>query len=144
MKSRLRELRARHPGLQFAIENDFPCYGFGLMLAEHIAAVDGPICLDTGHLWAAAHIFGRSFHKEAEIMARSGKVRLVHFHASPFTAEVPRLEWRDGHKPLSTPNAMDLPRLVACCKECGVRHFTFEITSVSENDIHLFADMWNR
>jgi hypothetical protein len=76
-------------------------------------------------------------------MVRSGNVRLVHFHTSPFNAGTPLHEWRDGHLPLSTPNAMDLPRLVACCKRGGVRHFTFEIGAVSEADIEIFAGMWN-
>ncbi len=140
---RLAQLRKSHSGLTFAIENDFPLYSTGFLLSDQAAALAHPLCLDTGHLWASAFIFDRDFHREAQRFLDTGRVRLVHLHASTYTPDVPKVKWRDGHRPLATPNQMDLPRFVALCRKAGVRHFTFEIADVSANDIRLFAQMWN-
>lgn len=140
---RLARLRKSHSGLVFAIENDFPLYSAGLLLSDHAAELQHPMCLDTGHLWASAFIFDRDFHEEAQRFLDTGRVRLVHLHASTYTSDVPKIQWRDGHRPLATPNQMDLPRFVAACRKAGVKHFTFEISEVSAQDIRLFAEMWN-
>ncbi len=141
---RLAQLRRTYSGLTFAIENDFPLYSSGFLLGDHAAELGHPLCLDTGHLWASAFIFDRDFHAEAQRFLDTGRVRLVHLHASTYTPDVPKTKWRDGHRSLATPNPMDLPRLVAQAKKAGVRHFTFEISDVSTNDIRLFAEMWNQ
>ncbi len=142
VSERLQQIRKNHPGLTFAIENDFPMYSAGLLLGEQAEELQNPLCLDTGHLWASAFIYDRDFHEEAKRFLATNRVRLVHFHASTYTADVPKTKWRDGHRPLSTPNKMDLPRFLGECKKAGVRHYTFEIANVSAKDIQTFAEMW--
>lgn len=126
VRDRLTEIKNLYPDLLFVIENDFPLYGSGLLLSEHIKYIDLPMCIDTGHLWAASYIYDRSFLEEAEKIVLSGNVRLVHLHASTYTAETPKIKWRDGHKSLLIKNNMGLKQLVLMCRNAGVRHFTFE------------------
>lgn len=137
---RLAEIRRKYQDLTFLLENDFPCFGAGSIFAEHIAGMNNPICLDSSHLWASAFVFDRDFHDEARNFLKSGLVQMVHLHASPYTSDIPKEKWSDGHLPLNIKNSMDLPRFIRLCAEYHATHFIFEINGVSKNDIDYLAE----
>lgn len=144
VKRRLETLRKQSGSLRLLIENDCPVMGSGLPKPDHVIRLGNPICLDTSHLWFSSKLFNLSFHDEVEKMLESGLVEMVHFHASPFSqVDTPLEKWSDGHLNLSTPNTMDLPRLARACREAGIKRIVFEFNDASEQDIHIFADMWN-
>ncbi len=137
---RLASIRESYPGLQFLIENDFPCYGAGSIFAEHLLPMGNPICLDTSHLWASSHIFDRDFRLEYEAFIESGMVKMVHLHASKFTSAVPKENWSDGHLPLHTENSMNLKNIARLCSKYEVPVIVLEIADVSRKDIDFIAD----
>lgn len=141
VRERLEKLRRDYPGLTICIENDFPSYGSANMFARDMIALKHPICLDISHLWASCHLLGRDFHGEVEKIVASGLVRMVHFHASIYTTDIPILKWSDGHQPLRTPNRMDLPRLARLFRRAGLNLIVLEIPGGSVQDIHDFARM---
>lgn len=143
VKERLAQISREYPDLIFCIENDFPAYGSANLFAGDSAAeLNHPLCLDSSHLWAAAFICGRDFHAETAAFLNTGKVMMVHLHASAYTAATNCTEWGDGHLPLATPNQMDLPRFVRACRDSGVKHFVLEVIKATSADIDLFAEMW--
>lgn len=142
LRRNLKSLRSGYPELNLCIENDFPSYGAGNMLAKNSMELEHPTCLDSSHLWITCYLFNRDFHEETAAYAASGLLKMVHLHASPFTKETPFEEWNDGHLPLRTANQMDLPRFVRNCRDTGVRLFVLEIPTGSVKDIHDFAKMW--
>ncbi len=142
VRERLARVRRDYPDLMLCIENDFPSYASANMFARDAVALKHPICLDISHLWASCHILGRNFHEEAEKFAASGMVKMVHFHASRYTDDIPALKWNDGHLPLRTPNQMDLPRLAKLFRRSNIRLIVLEIPAGGVNDIHDFAEMW--
>ena len=128
VRERLAELRRKYRSFLFCIENDFPAYGASNMLAVDAALLDHPLCLDTGHLWMTARLFELDFQLEAAAFLKTGRVRMVHLHASKYTREgYPLEEWGDGHLPLDTPGEMDLPRFVGACREAGVDYYVLEV-----------------
>ncbi len=135
LRENLARLRERFPDLCFCIENDFPAYSSGNMLPEEMAKLDHFYCLDTSHLWAACHLFGRDFHQEAETLLATGRVRMVHLHASPYGAQTPQGKWSDGHLPLATPNEMNLPLLIRRFAAYGVDLIVLEIPAGTVADI---------
>ena len=141
---RLEEVRKRYPDLTFCIETDFPAYGSGNIFAAEMTAMKHPICLDTSHLWCSCNILGHDYHTEIADFLRTGLVKMVHLHASVYTAETPHNVFWDGHLALSTPNTMDLPRVVSACRRAGVRYFVLEINQVTEDDLILLNRWWNR
>lgn len=141
VKSRLAKIRTDYPDLEIRIENDFPAYGSGNMFAADANALSHPICFDTSHLWATAHVMGVDFHEEAERFLDGGNVTMVHFHASRYDDSVPTANWGDGHLPLSTPNRMNLPRLVKSLSRAGVRYYVLEVVEATPEDLRALADM---
>lgn len=137
LKKNLHELKARYPQILWSIETDFPAFGSGSMLPEDMNYLDFPICLDTGHFWCICRLFDLDFHKETEKFLQGGNVRMIHLHASIFDHTTPKEEFCDGHKVLSTPNTMDLPRFVKNCAAYGVRHFVLEIFDSSPEDLEI-------
>ena len=109
------------------------------MLPEDLTYFGHPLCLDTGHLWVSARLFGMNFFAAASEIIASGNVKMVHFHASKYDDSYPDREWRDGHLPLSTPNAvgMRLPEIAAAAAAKGVNHFVLEVTRGNEEDVRL-------
>ena len=142
-RKNLAEVARRYPDIEFLMENDFPCYGAANLFADCASLLDCHMCLDTSHLWASAFIFDRGFMTETADFLQTGRVRMVHLHASNFTAVTPKPLWGDGHLPLTTPNEMGLPELVARCRTAGVNHFVLEIRKSSAADIECFVAMWN-
>ena len=138
VRGRCRWLGENFPDIVWCIENDFPVYGGGLLLARHMLAVDSPLCLDTSHLWTTCVLFRQDFHAEVDQLAQAGRVRCVHLHASPLAPEEPG-DWQDGHQPLNTPNRMDLPRLVRRLHEAGMRHWVLEMPRASLVDLQTLA-----
>ena len=138
VKHRLASIRAEYPDIEWCIENDFPVYGGGLLLAEQMNELETPLCLDTSHLWTACVLFERDFHEEVHRLAEARRVRCVHLHASKLTREKPG-SWRDGHLPLDVPNEMDLPRLVRMLDEAGMRHWVLETPHASVGDLRALA-----
>ena len=139
VKKNLHELKSRFPQIRWSIENDFPAFSAGSMLAEDMNFLEFPLCLDTGHLWCACRIFERDFHEEAEAFLKGGHVEMIHLHASVYDFSIPKEKCGDGHKVLSTPNVMDLPRFVRNCARYGVRHFVLEIFDSTPEDLELLA-----
>lgn len=144
VKERLGLIKSKYDDVKFLLENDSPCYVSGMMLPEFFSGIDFPVCFDTSHLWWAAFVYDRDFQEEAQKLLDTGLVEMVHVHASPFTKEIPKEKWWDGHKNFSTPNEMNLEKLVRKCADKGVANFIFEFNDVSEKDIHLFAKMLER
>jgi hypothetical protein len=143
VKKRLTQISRDFSDLTFCIENDFPAYGSAnLFAADSAKELNHPLCLDSSHLWAAAYICGRDFHSETAAFLATGKVMMVHLHASTYTAATQKTEWGDGHLPLATPNEMDLPRFIRACRDAGVKHFVLEIIKATSADVDLFAEMW--
>lgn len=140
---RLEYIREQYPDLTFCIENDFPAYGSAALLPEAMRNYNHPMCLDSSHLWASAFVFDRDFKTEVKNFLSTGKIEMVHLHASKYDHTFAKEEWSDGHLPLSTSNRMDLPWFVSSCKAAGCRHIVLEIVKGSIDDIHIFAKMWN-
>ncbi len=136
LKENLEVLRIRYPGFLLCLENDFPAYGSAGMFFHDIGRLGHPLCLDTGHLWIAAHLMDRDFHAEIGTALRSGNVRMCHFHASVYDDSIPKNKWSDGHKKLSTPNPkMNLPRVAKKILRGGVDYFVLEIPEGSVEDL---------
>ena len=124
-----------------AVENDFPSYGAGNLFADTLELYEQPLCFDIGHLWASAHVMGRDFYSEMENLLATGRVVMVHFHASIYGPKTPKADFGDGHQPLSTPTSMDLPRIAKTCYKSGVRHFVLEIPELTDGDVTVLADL---
>ena len=139
VKKNLAELKRRFPQINWCIEVDLPFYGAGSILPEDMIYLDFPVCLDTGHFWCACGTFKKDFHHEVGKFLKSGRVEMIHLHASIYDQSIPVDQWRDGHKVLATPNAMDLPRFVRSCAAAGVRHFVLEIFDSSPQDLELLV-----
>ena len=139
VKKNLAELKRRFPQINWCIEVDLPFYGAGSILPEDMIYLDFPVCLDTGHFWCACGTFQKDFHHEVGKFLKSGRVEMIHLHASIYDKSIPVDQWRDGHKVLATPNAMDLPRFVRSCAAAGVRHFVLEIFDSSPRDLELLV-----
>jgi len=60
----------------------FPLLRSGQLFADRMAGLEHPLCLDSGHLWAATHVFDRDFVGEAEAFAATGRLKIAHFHSS--------------------------------------------------------------
>ena len=140
VKQRLVQLQNDSSAITWCIENDYPAYGAGLLLAEQAVGLDTPLCLDISHLWIACLLFGRDYLQEAEMMAQTGRIKCVHFHANPTSPDAVMTDYRDGHQPLSEANAMNLPRLTAMLREHGVRHWIVEAGGADVEDLEILAD----
>ena len=139
VKANLAVLREKYPDLTICLENDFPAVGEGDMLPRDMTGYGHPLCLDTGHLWISARLFGVDFVKAANEMIASGNVRMMHLHASKYDDSYPDECWSDGHLPLSIPNAanMHLCEIVRNAVAAGLRHIVLEIASGTEEDIRI-------
>jgi len=142
VKGNLRLLRDRYPDLTICIENDYPAYGEGSMLPKDLAYYEHPICLDTGHLWITSHIFDLDFETAAKEIIDTGRVKMMHLHASKYDESYPDRQWGDGHQPLSIPNAdkMHLREIVQYAFSAGLRHIVLEIPTGLVNDIRILLD----
>lgn len=142
MKENLAALRKRYPELTICVENDFPAAGEGDMLPRDVAYYGHPLCLDTGHLWIAARLFGMDFVAAANEMIASGQVKMMHLHASKYDDSYPDEKWSDGHLTLALPNAkkMRLGEIVRNAVAAGLRHIVLEITHGDENDVRIALD----
>lgn len=143
VKMRLAAIRAAHPDILWAIENDYPAYGSGNMFAADMLKLDSPLCFDTSHLWLTSKIFELDFQQQVDQFTSFGRIKMVHLHASKYDDSYPVKEWSDGHLPLSTANRMDLPRVVRRCLADGCEHFVLEIVSGTAEDIEIF-NRWSK
>ena len=141
VKKRLAWMRTEYPDVEILIENDFPSYGAGNLFADCALQLDHGLCFDSSHLWAAAHVFDRDYYHEVRAFMDTGKVKMVHLHASDCMPGVPKTAWTDGHKPLTINTPMDLTKLVGICRAGGVTHYVFEIRGISAADIEKFAEL---
>ncbi len=140
VQQRLHQAQQDFPEVRWCIENDYPLYGAGLLLAEHICRIDHDYCLDVSHLWVSSLLFHKNFWEQAETIARTGRVACVHFHANPVTAEMPLADYRDGHQSLTIPNQMKLERLARILYQSGIRHWVIETPEADLADLQLLAD----
>jgi len=139
VKQRLAQIAADFPDIQWCIENDFPVYGGGLLLAEPMAALDAPLCLDLSHLWVACLLLRRDYHRQIALLAASRRVRCVHLHANPLPLDTPVRELRDGHRSLATPNHMRLHDTVRLLRDNGVAHWVLETPEADLPDLETLA-----
>jgi len=140
VKARHAALNKQFPQVTWCIEDDYPVYGAGMLLAEQMAQVGGPLCLDISHQWIASLLFGRDFHEQVEATAQTGQVRCVHFHANPIRPDTPIETYRDGHQSLATPNCMDLPRVARILQQYDVTHLVLETPEADLRDLQLLSD----
>ena len=142
MKTNLAALRDRYPKLTICVENDFPAAGEGDMLPRDLVYYDHPLCLDTGHLWITARLFGMDFVAAANEMIASGQVKMMHLHASKYDDSYPDEKWSDGHLTLALPNAvnMRLREVVRSAVDAGLRHIVLEITHGDAEDVRITLD----
>lgn len=143
VRERLRKIAVAYPDLTFCVENDFPAYGSGNLTADTMAYLEHPLCLDVGHLWAACRVLGLDFQREISAILSTGQVKIVHFHASPYTFDQPLEVWFDGHQKLSIPNQMNLPDVIRSCRKANVNYFVFEINSAEADDLELLRHWWD-
>ena len=128
LKENMREIRARYPEFLICLENDYPAYSAMNMFSRDMIRLETPLCLDTGHLWIAAHQAGRDYQREVELAAGSGRVRMCHLHSSIYTSAIPADQWSDGHQRLTLNNPdMDLPRVFRTLVRSGLDFFVLEI-----------------
>ncbi len=139
---RLGWFREKYPDLTFLVENDYPVSSCGLVFPEHLEKIPGPLCLDVAHAWASANIHDRPYMEMIDGFLATGRVEMVHLHASPFMPGSPKETWSDGHKPLSIPNAMELPRVITACRAHEIENFILEVIDASVEDIQIFFKMW--
>ena len=139
VKANLAILRDKYPKLTVCVENDFPAVGEGDMIPRDLVYYGHPLCLDTGHLWISARLFGVDFVAAANQMIASGQVKMMHLHASKYDDSYPDEKWSDGHLPLNIPNAenMHLGEIVRSAGAAGLRHIVLEIPSASEEDVRI-------
>ncbi len=139
LKNNLAELSGRYPDLEFMIENDFPTYGSGNMLAADANYLEHTLCFDVGHCWISSYFMGRDFFTEAEAFFAGKHVGMMHIHASPYTAAVPKNEWNDGHQSFDIPNQMNMPRIISMAKNSGLKYFVLEIVNCKAQDVEYLA-----
>ena len=139
LKNNLARLRECFPDMEFCLENDFPAYGSMNMLFRDMKDLSHPLCLDTGHLWVSCHLLNRDFHKEVELAAESGLVRMCHFHESIYNSSIPPEQWGDGHRELSIRNPdLDLGRVLRTLSRGGCELFVFEFSHITVEDLAIF------
>ena len=139
---RQKEILKKYSDIKFILENDFPCYGAGNLLANNFKDYPLGICLDTSHLWASSNIFKKDFLKETEKFLQTGKIAMVHLHASKYPANTPKTEWGDGHLPLTTECEVNLKEFTNLCLSYGVRHFVIEVRYGRPSDIEKFIEYY--
>ena len=109
------------------------------MLFRDMVKLSHPLCLDTGHLWVSCHLLKRDFHKEVELAAESGLVRMCHFHESIYNSSIPPEQWGDGHRELSIRNPdLDLGRVLRTLARGGCQLFVFEFSQITAEDLAIF------
>lgn len=145
VRERIAEIAKRYSDICFCLETDFPAYGAGNVLPESLTALNCPICLDTGHLWCSCFLFQRDFYEAVDCLLESGRVEMLHFHASRWNDSIPVEKWGDGHLPLGyQPCAMDLSRVAGNSVKAGVRHIVLEIVQGSPADLLKLAEFLSR
>lgn len=142
LSQNLKILSAIYPDLTLCIENDFPIFSSGLLLADQMDSISGNLCLDTAHLWASCVLLSKHYLSQVETAAETGRIKCVHLHASELPLSAQPHELRDGHQPLSieTPPEYDLRQTVLMLRKHGVDHFTLEIPSATVADLEILAD----
>lgn len=143
VKDNLQELRERYGEFHWCIENDFPAITSGLLRGKDMAFLNHELCFDTGHMWATCKMLDLDFYDELQTALESGKVEMIHLHASKYTFDMPHDEWGDGHLPLTySQSAIDLKRVVKMCKASGVGHFVLECGTTQLADIEKFLNYY--
>ncbi|MBO4647851.1 MAG: sugar phosphate isomerase/epimerase [Lentisphaeria bacterium] len=138
LKHNIRLVRERYSSFLICLENDFPAYSGMNMFFRDIIHLGTPLCFDTGHLWIATHQNGLDYQTEAETAARSGLVRMCHFHSSIYTSAIPADQWSDGHKRLTLVNPeMDLERVFRTLTGGGVDFFVLEISDADVEELEI-------
>lgn len=140
VKINLAEIKRRWPDLTLCIENDFPLYSSGLLLAESMLQLEAPLCLDVSHLWAACVLYSRSFLEQVEIMASTGNIECVHLHVSLVPSDCPAFDVTDGHRSLLYENDMNLPEMIRILRRWNVRHWVLETWEADVADLEVLAD----
>ncbi len=139
LKNNLAELRRRFPDLIFCIENDMPIYGYSNMRLSQMTDLEHPVCIDSGHLFAASLLFDFDFFEELECGLQNLEVKMVHLHNSLMTAKTPKTQIGDGHQRLVVPSEMDWQRALKLFLKYNVDDFVLEIGSANAEDVHAFA-----
>ena len=139
----LAELRKRYSDLTFCIENDMPIYGYSNMRLSQMAELNHPVCIDTGHLWAASLLLDFDFFAELEYGLQNLDVQMVHLHNSLLTADVPKTEITDGHQRLVTAGGLNWQKALQLFLKYNVSDFVLEIGSADADDVHAFAGVVN-
>lgn len=137
-KANLELIRRRYPDFLICVENDYPAFTGMNMFFRDMIQLGSPLCLDTGHLWIAAHQAGIDFQQEVAFAAASGLLRMCHLHSSRYTSAVPADQWSDGHLKLTEVNPeMDLPRVFRTLADSGLDFFVLEIRDADVDDLQL-------
>lgn len=140
VKERLAGLGASSPGVTWCIENDYPSFCAGSLLAEQMLAMEAPFCLDVSHLWVSALLYRRDFFEQLTLMAQSDRAACVHLHANTTPTAAPMSEYRDGHRHLHLPNEMDLPKVVNILLANRVTYWILETYEADLTDLQTLAD----
>ena len=140
LKNNLAELRKRYIDLTFCIENDMPIYGYSNMRLRDMAELEHPVCIDTGHLWAASLLLDFDFFEDLEYGMQNLDVQMVHLHNSLMSKDIPKTKITDGHQRLVTPSAMNWQKALNLFLKYNVSNFILEIGSANADDVHAFAE----
>ncbi len=143
VRGNLQILQKKYGEFHWCVENDFPAFTSGMLRGEDLAYIRHEICFDTGHMWAACKMLGLDFFSELDTALASGRVEMVHLHASRYAMDTPHDQFGDGHLPLTYPGVIDLKKVVQKCRKAGVGHFVLECGDITLDDIKLFLQYNN-
>ena len=143
LKENLAYIDKKYEGFNLCIENDFPVYSFGSLLADYISKFNHKICLDTGHLWGTCVLYNLDVIKEAEKILKTGNVLCTHFHNSLLKKDSSPLEVRDGHQNLYIESDVPLKDILKLMLQYNVNDYIFEIITGDLKDFETFINWKN-
>ena len=143
LKENLAYIDKKYEGFDLCIENDFPEYSFGSILADYISQFNHKICLDTGHLYGTSVLYNLDVVKEAEKILKTGNVKCTHFHNSFLKRNAPPLEVTDGHKNLYIESELPLKEILRLMLEYNVDDYIFEVRTGDLKDFETFINWKN-
>lgn len=143
VKNNMKHLMKRYPAYTLCLENDFPGIGNGNQTPAHLIALDCPIWLDTGHLWASSILNKFDYYAGIDTICKKCNVTGVHLN----TNRTP-LNWNlknpdgDTHSHFSREYDMDIDRVISILKKNKITHYTIEIINGDIDDVKLFIDSY--
>lgn len=143
VKTHMKQLRERYPSYTMCLENDFPGIGNGNQTPAHMAYLECPVWLDTGHLWTSAIVNKFDFYEGLESICKNGQVVGVHLNTNK-TPHNWNYEYPDGdtHSHFSREYDMDMDKIICILKRNRITHYTIEIINGDIKDVKFFVETY--